>query len=158
MIKTLINLVFLVTLFAFQARATVISRVELDLSTDEGLIQILGKKFLNCSVDGIVGVEFKEDHRVLYTKHPRFDLGSFVFEGDNSERQMNEWFIDEKQICEKEIGLRSEDVLHCKSLSRGARTDYFFVEHFERGKSNKYSMQECNSPSFDCNCVEYNRF
>lgn len=146
------------TLFAFQARATAISAVELDLSTDEDLIQILGKKFLNCSVDGIVRVEFRQDRRVLYTKHTRFELGSFVFEGENSERQMNEWFINEKQICEREIDLRNEDVLHCKSLSRGARTDYFFVEHLERGKSKKYIMQKCKRPSFDCNCVEYNQF
>ncbi|MBG6178680.1 hypothetical protein IWQ55_006524 [Labrenzia sp. EL_208] len=158
MIKTLISVVLLATLFAFQAQATVISRVELDLSTDEDLIQILGKKFLNCSVDGIVRVEFKKDHRVLYTKHPRFDLGFFDFEGANSERQMNEWFINEKQICEKEIDLRNEDVLHCKSISRAARKGFFFVEHFERGKSKRYSMQECKNPSFDCNCVEYNRF
>lgn len=158
MIKTLISLVCLVTLFTFQARATVISPVELDMSTDEDLTQILGKKFLICSVDGIVRAEFKQDHLVLYTKHPRFDLGSFKLEGDSSERQMNEWFINEKQICEKEIDLRNEDVLHCKSVSRAARKDFFFVEHFERGKSKKYTMQECKSPSFDCNCVAYNQF
>ena len=158
MIKILTSLVFLVTIFALQALATAISPVELDMSTDEDLFQILGKKFLICSVDGTVRVEFKKDRRVLYTKHPRFDLGSFGFEGDSSERQMNEWFVNEKHICEKEIGLRNEDALHCKSISRAARKDFFFVEHFERGKSKRYSMQECKNPSFDCNCVEYNRF
>ncbi|WP_298819170.1 hypothetical protein [uncultured Roseibium sp.] len=158
MLKTLIAIVFLMTLSIFQARATVVSRVELDMSADSDLSQILGKKFLNCSADGVVRVEFKQDHRVLYTKHPRFDLGIFVFEGDRSERRVNEWFINGKQICEKETELRNENLLHCKAFSRAFRTDYFFVEQFERGKSIRYSMQECSSPSFDCNCVGYNQF
>ncbi|MET1411074.1 hypothetical protein ABVF61_02345 [Roseibium sp. HPY-6] len=158
MLKTLTTIVFLMTLSIVQARATVISKVELDLSAEEDLIQILGKKFLNCSSNGIVRVEFKPDHRVLYTKHPRFDLGTFVFEGDNPDWRVNEWFVNGKQICEKELSARNEDVLHCKSFNRAARTDYFFVEHFERGKSFKYSMQECSSPGFDCNCVSYNQF
>ncbi|WP_299481046.1 hypothetical protein [uncultured Roseibium sp.] len=158
MLKTLTTIMFLMTLSIVQARATVISRVELDLGAEEDLRQILGKKFLNCSADGIARVEFTQDHRVLYTKHPRFDLGSFVFEGDNPDRRVNEWFINGKQICEREVGARNENVLHCKAFSRAARTDYFFVEHFERGKSFKYSMQECSSPGFDCNCVSYNQF
>ncbi|MCK7615958.1 hypothetical protein [Roseibium sediminicola] len=141
-----------------QLRADILSPFELDMSSEEDLQQIIGNKLTICSAGGIVRVEFKHDHRVIYTKHPRYDLGKFELSAKNATRVETEWFVDGKNICEKEIGVQNEKIINCRKISRANRNGYFFVEHDEQGSANHYTMQECSSLRFDCFCVSYNTF
>ncbi|UES55475.1 hypothetical protein GFK91_07550 [Roseibium aggregatum] len=152
-----IMLIFLM-LSTFQLEATVLNIVKLDMSTEKDLQQIIGRKLTICSASSTVRVEFKPDHRVLYTKHPRYGLGTFDLGPDNSTRLETEWFVVGKKICEKEIDAQNGKAINCKNISRGNRIDYFFVEQIEQGSTNFYTMQECIDPNFDCSCGDYNTF